>query len=414
MTEVSDFGAVVLVVATGFALAIPAIALTRRLPVPTAAVFLVGAAIVSALWPRLHEAVPTKALERVAIVALIVILFNGGMDIGWRRLRASAGPILALGIGTTFATAGLTALFAHVALGFGWTVSGLIGAALAPTDPAVMFSVLGESGLSGRVRTMLEGEAGVNDPAGVALMLGMIELAQDHGSAVVIAREFAVEMSVGAAIGFAGAFLIVRVLARLPLPRGDLQAVFALALVGCLYGVTSLAHGSGLLAVFIAGLFLGDARGPHQRPIELFHGSAATLAEIVVFVVLGLTESITSLSGAAVLEGAALACMLAVVIRPAAVFAVLAPVRMARAERAFIALSGLKGAVPILLAAFALLAEVEDAQRIYDIVFVVVVLSVTVQGTLLPFSGRALGIQRADTDDSDPTLSPNFGSDQKV
>jgi len=393
MTEVSAFGAIVLVVATGFALAIPATVLARRLPIPTALVFLVGAAVASDLWPRLYEAVPTKTVERVAIVALIVILFNGGIDIGWSRLRSSAGPILALGIGTTFATAGLVAVFAHAVLGMDWTVAGLIGAALAPTDPAVMFSVLGESGLSGRVRTMLEGEAGVNDPAGVALMIGMIEVAQDHGSAAVIVREFVVEMTVGAAIGIAGALLIVRVLRVLPMPSGGLHAVFALALAAALYGVTSLAHGSGLLAVFIAGLFVGDARGPHKRPIELFHGSAATLAEIVVFVVLGLTESISTLGARPWLEGAALAIVLALVIRPLAVLGALAPVRMDREERAFIALAGLKGAVPILLAAFAVLSEVEDANRIYDIVFVVVVLSVGVQGTLLPLLGRTLGME---------------------
>ena len=127
------------------------------------------------------------------------------MDIGWRRFRASAGPILSLGVLGTFATAGLVAVFAHYALGFDWTLAGLIGAALAPTDPAVMFSVLGRREIAGRSGTMLEGEAGVNDPAGIALMLGLIELATHEDASFVVVREFVVEMGIGLALGVLGA-----------------------------------------------------------------------------------------------------------------------------------------------------------------------------------------------------------------
>ena len=137
-------------------------------------------------------------------MALIVILFNGGMDIGWRRFRASAAAILSIGLLGTFATAGLVAAGAHYALGFDWMLAGIIGAAIAPTDPAVMFSVLGRREIGGRSGTILEGEAGVNDPAGIALMVGMIELATHaDASFFVVVREFAVEMSVGVAFGAA-------------------------------------------------------------------------------------------------------------------------------------------------------------------------------------------------------------------
>jgi cell volume regulation protein A len=176
-------------------------------------------------------------VERIAVVALVVILFNGGIDLGWRTFRAAAAPILLLGILGTFATAGTVAVFAHYALGFEWVLSGIVGAALAPTDPAVMFSVLGRREIGGRSGATLEGEAGVNDPAGIALMVGMIELStHEDASLVVVVREFAVEMAIGTATGLAGALVLVSLLRRARLPSATLYPVLALALAGALYG----------------------------------------------------------------------------------------------------------------------------------------------------------------------------------
>src|SRR5918999_2741528 len=152
MTEISDFGLIVLLVTGGFALAVVATRLTERVPVPAPAIFLVAAAAVSDLWPQVYESVDIEAVERIAVVAMVVILFNGGMGIGVRRFRQVAWPILSLGILGTFATAALVAAFAHYALGFEWILAGLVGAAVAPTDPAVMFSVLGGREIGGRAR----------------------------------------------------------------------------------------------------------------------------------------------------------------------------------------------------------------------------------------------------------------------
>jgi cell volume regulation protein A len=327
------------------------------------------------------------------VVALIVILFNGGMDIGWRRLRGSAGPVLSVGLLGTFATAGLVALFAHAVLGMGWTTAGLIGAALAPTDPAVMFSVLGGREIEGRSGTILEGEAGVNDPAGIALMIGMIELAtHDDATAWVILREFGVEMVVGAALGLAGAALLIPLLRRVRLPSESMQVILALSAAATLYGVTSVAHGSGFLAVFVLGLRMADADLDLQREILRFHGALATVAEMVVFVALGLTIDIGLLSTRDWLEGVAIAVVLGLVVRPAVVAATLARADLARNEKLFIAWSGLKGAVPILLAAFGVLQAVGEADRIYGIVFVVVLVSVLGQGTLVPAVARRLEV----------------------
>jgi cell volume regulation protein A len=393
MTEIADFAIIVLIAAGGFSLAILSTRITDHVPIPAPAIFLVAAAIASDLWPSLYDEMPIKTVERIAVVALIVILFNGGMDIGWRRLRRSARPVLSVGLLGTFATAGLVALFAHAVLGMGWTTAGLIGAALAPTDPAVMFSVLGGREIEGRSGTILEGEAGVNDPAGIALMIGMIELAtHDDATAWVIAREFGVEMVLGAALGLAGAALLVPLLRRARLPSDTLHAVFALSTAATLYGVTSVAHGSGFLAVFIFGLRLSDVDVIHQREIVRFGATLATLAELVVFVALGLTIHLDLLSTRDWLEGAAIAVVLGLVVRPAVIAATLARADLRHNEKAFIAWSGLKGAVPILLAAFGVLQAVDEADRIYGIVFVVVLVSVLGQGTLVPAVARRLGI----------------------
>lgn len=410
MSEIADFATLVLVVAAGFAVAVVSTRLTERVPVPAPALFLVAAAVASDLWPAIYDHVPIRTVERVAVVALVVILFNGGIDIGLARLRGALAPVLSLGLAGTFLTAGAIAVVANVVLRIDWTLAGLIGAALAPTDPAVLFSVLGRREIAGRSGTTLEGEAGMNDPAGIALMLGMIELAtHDDATLAVVATEFVVEMGVGAAIGLLGARLMIPTLRSARLPSESLYPVLALFLAFVLYGVASVAHGSGFLAVFLAGLAVGDARLPYKAEIERFQDSLAGLAELVVFVALGATVRLADLGLRDWLEGLALVVTLAAVIRPLVVAATLAGARLSRAEKAFIAFSGLKGAVPVLLAAFAILAGAPGAQRIYGLVFVAVLVSVVAQGTLLPFVARRLRIPMRLGDRLPWELSIRFG-----
>jgi cell volume regulation protein A len=384
----------VLVVSGGLLLALLASKLNERFPVPEPALFLLFAAVASDLFPELAERLSIRDVERIGVVALIIILFNGGTLVGWRRFRVAAVPIFTLGVFGTFATAGVIAVAAHYLFDFSWTIAGILGAALAPTDPAVMFSVLGQKEIRGRAGTVLEGESGVNDPVGIALMIGMIELAQDADASFwVVVEEFAMEMSIGLVVGLIGAAAL-RPLLRFSLPNPGLYPLRTLAAAGVIYGVAATAHGSGFLAVFVAGVALGDADVPLREQIERFHVSLASLAEVVVFVALGLTIDVTDLlTSTRLLEGLALAVILALIARPLAVGPLLVPLRMRRNERLFILWGGLRGAVPILLAAFALLAAVEDADRVYDIVFVVVAFSVIVQGSSIPFVARRLGIR---------------------
>jgi potassium/hydrogen antiporter len=393
LTEVADFGAILLIVSGGLLLALVATRLGERFPVPEPGVFLVLAAVVSDLFPGLAERLTPRDVERIGVVAIIVILFNGGTLVGWRRFRLAAKPIFALGIVGTFATAGVIAVAAHYLFDFSWTTAGILGAALSPTDPAVMFSVLGDKEIRGRTGTILEGESGVNDPVGIALMIGMLELARDADASFwVVIREFSVEMSVGLAFGLLGAAAL-RPLLRFSLPNPGLYPLRTLAAAGVIYGATSVAHGSGFLAVFIAGVLLGGVDVLRRHEIERFHTSLASLAEVVVFVVLGLTIDLTNLLASShLVEGLVLAVILAFIARPLAVGPLLLPVRMRPNERLFVIWAGLRGAVPILLATFALLAAVDEVERIYDIVFVVVAFSVIVQGSTITAVARRLRI----------------------
>jgi cell volume regulation protein A len=392
MHDLTSFGLTILLVAGALSAALLASKLSARTSIPSAAFFLVAAALASDLYPSLVLSIST--VEKVATVALIVILFDGGSSIGWRRFRAAALPIVSLGVLGTFATAGLIAVFAHWVLGLTWVTAGLLGAAVAPTDPAVMFSVFGEREITGRTGTILEGESGANDPVGIALMLGMIELATHADASFwIVVRVFAEQMSIGLAIGVVGGLFERRLMQRVALPSAGLYTLRTLALAGLVYGVAAVAHGSGFLAVFVAGLIVGDVRAPFTAEIRVFQDGLAALAEIVVFVALGLTIDLSGLTSAHWIDGLLLAAFVALVARPIALAPLLAPARLRAGERLFVMWGGLKGAVPILLAAFALGRHVEDAQRIYETVFVVVLASVIVQGGTIGVAARRLGVE---------------------
>ena len=393
MNEITDFGAVVLAVSVALFVALLAMRLADRVRVPYAGLILVAAALIAASSESLQDALSVADVQNIAVVALVVILFDGGLNIGARRFRRSFQPILALGIAGTFVTAGLVAVAAHYLLGFSWIEAGLLGAAIAPTDPAVTFSVFSGREVRGRSGTILQGEAGMNDPVGIALMIGMIELAgESNGSFWIVVREFAVEMSVGLAVGVAGALLALPVLRRVRLTGLALYPIRVLAVAGLVYGLATVAHGSGFLAVFVAGVLLGDASMLRKGEVESFFGSIGVLAEIAVFIALGLTITEAELGAETWVDGLLLAALLAFLARPLAVIPLLLRDRLRRGERLFIAWGGLKGAVPILLGALALLADVEGASRLYGIVFVVVLFSVFVQASSLPYVARRLHI----------------------
>jgi len=394
MGDMVDFGRVILFVSGALLLAIGVRMVAGRLAVPAAGLLLVAAAAASDLSDRLDGVLTFEDVQRIVTLALVVILFEGGSNIGLRRFRRSAGPIVALGVLGTFGTAALVAVAAHYALGFSWTVAGLIGAALSPTDPAVTFSVLAGRDVSGRSGTILEGESGFNDPVGIALMIGMIEVAtHDNGTLWTVAEEFVREMTIGLAVGVAGALALAALIRRAPLPDRTLYPIAVILAVGAIYGTATVAKGSGFLAVFVAGILVGDMRYAARRAVRDFGSALTDLGELAAFVALGLTVDLALIGDAGLWwQGLVLAALLGLVIRPLVVTPLLLPVRLSWGERGFVVWSGLKGAVPILLASLAVVNGTDDASEIYGIVFVVVLCSVVVQGSLVPSVAARLGV----------------------
>jgi potassium/hydrogen antiporter len=384
-------GLTVMVAALAGVAAVLSSRVSERLRIPAAAFFLVAAAAASDIWPRLGG-LSFSTVENVVSVALAVILFDGGMRMGWRRLRGAAGPTLWIGVTGTLITAAGVAAVARGAFGLDWRGALLLGAAVAPTDPAIVFSVLGRREVAGRGDALLEGESGSNDPVSIALIAALLATrGTGVGAAGHVAWELASQLTIGLAVGAAGGCALRAFMRRVPLPSESLYPLRVLGSALAIYGLATAAHGSGFLAVFVAGVLIGDERAPYQREIARFHSALASLAEIVAFVMLGLTIQLHDLArGWVWLTGLALAGLLAVVIRPLLVGILLLPVRLCRAERLYVLWAGLKGAVPILLGASIVEAGVAGAHRLYEIIFVVVAFSVIVQGGTLPTLLRRL------------------------
>jgi len=393
MTGTDEFGLVVLVIGLVGIGAVLSNRLSARLRVPAPAFFLICASVAAQLWPRV-TLLPFTTVTRVVSVALAIILFDGGMHIGWRRFRTAAAAIVWVGVAGTLVTAAGAAVAAHFVAGMGWRLSLLLGTAVAATDPAVVFSVFGRREIAGRTGVLLEGESGANDPVGIALLAALLAA---HGSAGAVGwhvvTEFVLQMAVGTAIGVAGGLALLTFMRRVPLPSEGLYSPRVLAGVLVIFGLAVVARGSGFLAVFVAGILIGDEPAPYKREIERFHPSLASLAEIVAFVLLGLTMPLSALGSAGAWPaGLAIAALLAFVIRPVLGGLVSLPVRLTRGERVFFLWTGLKGAVPILLGMTIAASGTPGAARAYQIIFVIVGFSVTVQGGLVPTLAHRLHI----------------------
>jgi cell volume regulation protein A len=407
--DIEPFALIVAVAALALLAAVGSSRLSEWVRIPTPAIFLVAASICADVFPHLGS-LSIRADQRIVTVALVLILFDGGMHIGPARFRPVAGGVLWIGVVGTFATAGALALLAHGLFDFDWRAALLVGTALAPTDPAVVFAVLGRREVAGRTGTLLEGESGANDPVGIALMLSLLAAtgggwhAVGHGSV-----EFLLQMVIGIACGLAGGVGLRWLLHHLPLANEALYPLRTVAFGLLVYGGTTLAHGSGFLAVFLAGIMVGDTRAPYKREIERFVSATGSLGEIVAFTVLGLSIPISEAFGhGRAWTGIALAALLILVVRPLCVGLLLIPIRLRGGERAFVLWAGLKGAVPILLGTFVVAEGVAGADRIYGVVFVVVLVSVVVQGGLVPSLARLWHVRMREVEPEPWALGMRF------
>lgn len=357
----------------------------RRIGVPAPLAFLLAGLGLGSIWPSAASAVTPQRLTVVGTLALIVILLQGGLDCGLAAIRRELAPVISLGLFGTAATFGLLALSAHAVIGLGWTPALILGAILSPTDPAAVFSVLGgwrERG--GRVVRLLEGEAGLNDPVAIALVIALVDASGDGDiSPLAILGRIAVEGVVGAVVGLGAGALVARALGpSWPVVRMAPALAVLAAGLGT-FGLATLAHGSGFLAVYLCGLVLGDDRDlPERSEVLAFTAELASLAEISMFVLLGVALASVSIASVLV-DGLILAAVLVLLVRPAIVFPLLRRLGFDAREASFATIAGLKGAVPILLAAIPLMSQVDDAAQIFGIVGVAVLASLAVQGVVL-------------------------------
>ena len=338
-----------------------------------------------------------KTTYLVGSVALAVILFDGGLRTKLTRLRGALAPAIVLATFGVLASAALTALFAHFVLEVDWLEALLLGAMVSSTDAAAVFFLLRIGGLQlkPQVSAILEVESSTNDPVAVFLTVALTQVivAQAaHGSVGWMIGEIARETLIGAFAGLGSGLIIVRIINSVQLP-GGLHPLFVIAAAIFCYAITTLAGGSGFLAVYLAGLMVGNRPLRALPSIMGFHEAATWLSQIIMFLVLGLLVTPTRLWAYAA-PGLAIAIFLIVVARPAAVWLSLQPYKIPVREKAFISWVGLRGAVSIFLAAIPTLADVPHADAFFNVAFFVVIVSLLVQGWTITPAARRLGIAR--------------------
>ena len=334
----------------------------------------------------------------VGSIALAVILFDSGFGTPVSVLRQAAWPAVSLATVGVIVTAAIFGTVTYYLTDLDWLESFLLGAAVASTDAAAVFFLLraGNLHLRERVRSTLEIESGSNDPIAIFLTITLVEVIavgadlEANVLALDVLQGFAVQMLVGAAVGLAGGLAIVRLVERLHMDQG-LLPIFVLTLSMMVFAAAGALGGSGFLAVYLAGLVAGNAQIRAVSSLKRFQAGMSWLAQIIMFLVLGLFAT-PSQFPAILLPAVALGLVLIFVARPIAVWLCLMPFRFARNETAFISWVGLRGAVSILLAITPLLARLEEGRAIFNYAFIVVLVSLVLQGWTIGPLARRLGL----------------------
>ncbi len=336
----------------------------------------------------------TLAAQSIGVIALAFILFDGGLETDWEIVRPTLGAALLLSTVGVLLTALVIAAFAVFVLHFSFAQGSLLGAIISATDAAAVFSVLGAKNLklTGKLVPLLELESGTNDPMAVFLTIGLIRvLTNPHESIWGVLLLFVQQMGIGAILGVIISLGAIWLLKHINLDEEGLYRVFTMALVLLAYGLTAILGGSGFLAVYLVGLFLGNSSVQQMDRISHFHDSLAWLMQIAMFLILGLLVFPTRLPP--VLGSGLLITGVAVFLaRPVGVIIALLPIKMPFQEKIFVSWVGLRGAVPIVLATFPLLAGVPQASYLFNLVFFVVLVSVLLQGVSVPFVAKRLGV----------------------
>jgi potassium/hydrogen antiporter len=328
----------------------------------------------------------------IGIVALALILFEGGLTAGWPEIR----PVLAPAISLAFLGTLITALISGFAAAWLFDISLLegllLGAILSSTDGAAIFALLRSSTLRRRLARTLEGESGFNDPIAVLLVLGFIEWIEVPGFGIGdLVLDLVVELGIGLVVGLAIGWAAVQGFQRAQLATGGLYPVATLATAGLAFGLADVLHGSGFMAVYLAGLTLGGAAIPAKRTVTAFHDGLGWVAQLAMFLTLGLLVFPSELGDVAI-EGAVLAIVVVVIARPLAAFIATAPLGFSRGEQLVLGWAGLRGAVPVVLATFPVIEGVPGSGEFFNIVFFAVLLSTLLQGTTFEALAERLGV----------------------
>ena len=391
--DAAELDRILLAGAAVLLVAILAVRVSARAGLPSLLVYLGIGVLLGDSGPGGIEFSDAQLAHALGFAALVVILTEGGLTTRWNEVR----PVMPLGL--VLATvgvavsAGVIACVAHVVLGFGWQLAVLIGAVTSPTDSAAVFSVLRRVPIRPRLRGVLESESGLNDAPTVLLVTVVSTGGLNEHSPWYVAGLVVYQLVAGALIGVAVGWVSVRLLRRVALGSAGLYPLAVLSLAVASYaGASAVAHASGFAAVYLTSLILGRAELPHRMTTRSFVDGFAWLAQIGLFVMLGLLATprridLVDVGGALVIGVAA-----TVVARVASVGISATPFRMPLREQTFVAWAGLRGAVPIVLATIPLAEGAPEAERIFDVVFVLVVLFTLLQGPSLRWAARRLDV----------------------
>ncbi|MEC4015269.1 potassium/proton antiporter [Streptomyces sp. H27-D2] len=392
--SVDHLNELLLVCALVLLIAVAAVRVSSRSGLPSLLIYLgIGVAIgQDGIGVEFSDA---RLTQVIGYAALVVILAEGGLGTKWREIRPAlptAAVLSTVGVATSV---GITATAAHYLVGLDWRQALIIGAVVSSTDAAAVFSVLRKVPLPARLTGVLEAESGFND-APVVILVVAFSVAGPVDHWYLLLGEIALELTIGAAIGLAVGWLGSYGLRHVALPASGLYPIAVMAIAVVAYAAGALAHGSGFLAVYLAALVLGNAKLPHWPATKGFAEGLGWIAQIGMFVLLGLLVTPHEL-GDDIWPAVIVGLVLTVVARPVSVFVSTAPFRTSWQEKTLLSWAGLRGAVPIVLATIPVVAEVPDSRRLFNIVFVLVIVYTLIQGPTLPWLARRLRIGAPDT-----------------
>ena len=363
-----------------------------RAGVPALVAFLALGMLLGSDGPGGIQFDDAELARTVGVVCLVAILYEGGLSTSWRRLRHVAVPAALLSTVGVVVTALLTGAAAHTLFDLDWPQAVLLGGVVASTDAAAVFATFRHTHVRRRLARTLECETGLNDPIAIAFTLGLIHWIDDPTFRLDDVLFLMVkQLGIGLAVGIVLGFVATRVFSRLSRSVGSFAPVASVAAAALSFGVADVLGGSGFLAVYLVGLAVGSTPSRYRGQLVHFHEDVAFLAEVTMFVVLGLLVFPGDLP-AVMVAGFVLALLLAFVIRPVAVVVSTAFSAFTNRERAFLGWAGLRGAVPIVLGTFVLSEHVAKGKTIFNAVFFVVLVSALLQGTTLERVARALGL----------------------